>query len=110
MNQEIPLVSGTIPHPQEELPLINSSEIRTESPILAQTIVNMMPETSAVTGTLKRPRKTYALEVLQVEGGPFQKARTEAVISFDDSDSEGIKFPHNDPLVIMPMIDNSLVK
>ena len=43
-------------------------------------------------------------------GGPTKKARTEAVISFNDDDLEGIKFPHDDPLVIMPVIGNSSVK
>ena len=32
------------------------------------------------------------------------------MISFDDNDLEGVKFPHDDPLVIMPVIGNSSVK
>ena len=34
----------------------------------------------------------------------------EAVISFDDSDLEGIKFSYDDSLVIIPVIDKSSVK
>ena len=77
---------------------------------MAQPIVNMIPGMSTMDGTLKILREAYTLKVFQVEGGPSKKARTEAVISFNDSDSEGIKFPHDDSLVIMPVIGNSSVK
>lgn len=41
---------------------------------------------------------------------PSKKARTEISITFDDSDLEGVKFLHDDPLVIMPTIGNNVVK
>ena len=43
-------------------------------------------------------------------GGPPKKAKTGVTISFGDEDLEGIKFPHDDPLVITPVIGNSSVK
>ena len=77
---------------------------------MAQPIVNMILGRLTTVVTSKRSRKDYALEVLQVEGGPSKKTRTEVVIRFNDSDSEGIKFPHDDALVIIPVMDNSSVK
>ena len=68
------------------------------------------PEGLTTAGNLKNSRKAYAWEVLQVIWGPPKKARIKVVISFDDNDLEGVKFPHDDPLVIMPVIDNSSVK
>ena len=41
---------------------------------------------------------------------PPKKAKTGVIISFGDEDFEGIEFPHDDPLVIMPVIANSPVK
>ena len=61
-------------------------------------------------GTSKNSRKAYAREVLQVVGGPSKKSRIEATISFNDNDLEGVKFPHDDPLVIIAVIDNASVK
>ena len=45
--------------------------------------------------------------MLQVEGGPPKKSRTEVVIN---NDLERVKFPRDDPLVIMQVIGNSSVK
>ncbi|KAK1391928.1 hypothetical protein POM88_010984 [Heracleum sosnowskyi] len=42
-------------------------------------------------------------------GGPTA-AGTEVSLGFDDSDLEGVKFPHDDPLVIVPVIGNSETK
>ena len=39
-----------------------------------------------------------------------KKARTEVPLVLDDSDLDGVKFPHDDPLVITPIIGNSPVK
>ena len=59
---------------------------------------------------MENPRKAYAKEVLQIVGRTFKKAKVETIISFNDDDLEGIKFPYDDPLVIMPVIGNSPVK
>ena len=59
--------------------------------------------------TTSNSRKAYTREVLQIFGGPPKKAKTGVTISFGDKDLEGIKFPHDDPLVIMPIIVNSYV-
>ena len=61
-------------------------------------------------GTTKNSRKAYAREVMHIIGEPSKRARTEASLSFNDSDLEGVKFPHDDPLVITPLIGNSEVK
>ncbi|KAK1393257.1 hypothetical protein POM88_012313 [Heracleum sosnowskyi] len=47
---------------------------------------------------------------MTVVGEALKRARTEISIGFDDSDLEGVKFPHNDPLVIVPVIGNSETK
>ena len=72
--------------------------------------MNMISGELTAAGMSINSRKAYAREVLQVVGGPPKKFRTEAAISFDDNDLEGIKFPHDDPLVIMPVICNVSVK
>ena len=52
----------------------------------------------------KIPTKAFAREVLQLVGGPSMKS------SFNDNDLDGIKFPHDDPLVIIWVISNSSMK
>ena len=54
--------------------------------------------------------KAYAQEVLQIVRGPSKKAIIKTIISFNDDKLEGIKFPHDDPLVRMPVIGNSSMK
>ena len=68
------------------------------------------PRGPTTTRTMENPRKAYAKEVLQIVGRSSKKAKVETIISFNDDDLEGIKFPHDDPLVIMPVIGNSPVK
>uniref|UniRef100_UPI003D6546B2 hypothetical protein n=1 Tax=Flagellimonas beolgyonensis TaxID=864064 RepID=UPI003D6546B2 len=48
--------------------------------------------------------------VMHIVGEAPKRAKTEVTIGFDDSDLEGVKFPHDDPLVISPVIGNSEVK
>ena len=55
----------------------------------------------------RNSRKAYAREVMTVVGEAQKRAKTKVAISFDDSDLEVIKFPHDDPLVIIPVIGNS---
>ncbi|KAK1380430.1 hypothetical protein POM88_027174 [Heracleum sosnowskyi] len=47
---------------------------------------------------------------MTVVGEATKRAKTEVAISFDDFDLEGVKFPHDDPLVIIPVIGNSKTK
>ena len=47
---------------------------------------------------------------MHIMGEVPKKARTEVPIVFDDSDLDEVKFPHDDPLVITPIIGNSPVK
>ena len=61
-------------------------------------------------GITSNSRKAYAREVMNIMGEVPKKARTEVPIVFDDSDLDGVKFPHDDPLVITPIIGNSPVK
>jgi hypothetical protein len=61
-------------------------------------------------GSSRNSRKAYAREVMSIVGEAPKRARTEASLTFDDADLEGVKFPHDDPLVIAPMIGNSSVK
>ena len=58
----------------------------------------------------RNSRKAYAREVMTVVGEAQKRAKTKVAISFDDSDLEVIKFPHDDPLVIIPVIGNSKTK
>ena len=65
--------------------------------------VNMISGGPTTDGTLKNSRKAYAREVLQVVGGPSQKSRTEATISFNDNNLEGVKFPHEATISFLKM-------
>ena len=60
--------------------------------------------------TSRNSWKAYEREVLQVVGDPPKKAKTGMEISFDDNDLVGIKFLHDDPPLIIPVIGNSSVK
>ena len=107
--QEAPLIPGMIP--QQKLPLIHAIENNGHKKRgLDDHDKNTQPRGPTTARTMENPRKAYAREVLQIIGGPSKKARIETIISFNDDDLEGIKFPHDDPLVIMPVIGNSSVK
>lgn len=62
-----------------------------------------------VVGTFRNSRKGYAREVMHIVGEASKRDKTEVFVSFDDSDLEGVKFSHDDPLVITPVIRNSKV-
>ena len=47
---------------------------------------------------------------MHIVGEAPKRARTEVSLMFDDTDLEGVKFPHDDPLVITPVIGNSSIK
>ncbi|KAK1403405.1 hypothetical protein POM88_003010 [Heracleum sosnowskyi] len=73
-------------------------------------VINMIFGGPTVAGSSRNSRKVYVREVMTVVGEAPKRAKTEVAISFDDSDLEGVKFPHDDPLVIIPVIGNSKTK
>ncbi|KAL8088130.1 hypothetical protein AgCh_038050 [Apium graveolens] len=58
----------------------------------------------------RNSRKAYTREVMHIVGEAPKRARTGVTMAFDDSDLGGVKFPHDDPLVITPIIGNNPVK
>lgn len=58
----------------------------------------------------RNSRKDYAREVMYIIGEVPKWVKFETSLSFDDSDLKDVKFPHNDPLVITPIIGNCKVK
>ena len=72
-------------------------------------VVNMISGGTTTARMSKNSRKEYTREVLQVVGGPSKKAIIEAVISFDNNHLEEVKFPHDDPMVIMGYNDSQLI-
>ncbi|KAK2999701.1 hypothetical protein RJ639_023127 [Escallonia herrerae] len=63
-------------------------------------------------GSSGKARKTYAREVCVTSSPPNKKLKTvpATMITFSDDDSEGIKTPHDDPLVITIKAGNFDVK
>ncbi|KAL8134177.1 hypothetical protein AgCh_009293 [Apium graveolens] len=47
---------------------------------------------------------------MQIVGEAPMRARTGVTMAFDDSDLKGVKFPHNDPMVITLIIGNNPIK
>lgn len=58
----------------------------------------------------KNSRKAYVREVMNIVGEAPNYVKTEVAIGYDDSNFEGMKFPHADPLVITSIIENFPVK
>ncbi|KAK1361041.1 hypothetical protein POM88_045515 [Heracleum sosnowskyi] len=73
-------------------------------------VINMIFGGPTAAGSSRNSRKAYAREVMTVVGEAPKRARTEVSIGFDDSNLEGVKFPHDDPLGIIPVIGNSETK
>lgn len=73
-------------------------------------VINMIFGGPTAAGTSSNSRKAYAREVMHIVGEAPKREKVEIVIVLEDSDLEGIKFPHDDPLVISPIIGNSEVK
>ncbi|KAK1403967.1 hypothetical protein POM88_003572 [Heracleum sosnowskyi] len=73
-------------------------------------VINMIFGGPTDAGSSRNSRKAYARKVMTVVGEAPKRARTEISIGFDDSDLEGVKFPHDDPLVIVHVIGNSETK
>ncbi|KAL8134681.1 hypothetical protein AgCh_009636 [Apium graveolens] len=73
-------------------------------------VINTIFGGPTAAGLSKNSRKAYTREVMHIVGEAPKRAKTEVTLAFDDSDLEGVKFPHDDPLVITPIIGNSPVK
>ncbi|KAL8147772.1 hypothetical protein AgCh_005188 [Apium graveolens] len=94
-------------NPQPRGPVINAifGRPRPRGPV-----INTIFGGPTAIGLSKNSRKAYAREVMHIVGEAPKRARTEVTMSFDDSDLEGVKFPHDDPLVITSIIGNSPVR
>nr|XP_017246106.1 PREDICTED: uncharacterized protein LOC108217734 [Daucus carota subsp. sativus] len=73
-------------------------------------VINMISRGPTAAGLSGNSRKAYAREVMCIVGEPPKRAKTEVALTFDDSDLEGVKFPHDNPLAITPVIGNSSIK
>ncbi|XP_074377946.1 uncharacterized protein LOC141719464 [Apium graveolens] len=73
-------------------------------------VINMIFGGPTAADTFKNSRKAYAREVMHIVGEAPKRAKTGVTMSFDDFDLEGVKFPHDDPLVITPIIGNIPLK
>ncbi|XP_074374695.1 uncharacterized protein LOC141715111 [Apium graveolens] len=60
-------------------------------------------------GSSKNSIKAYAREVMHIIGEAPKRAKTGVEMTFDDFDLEGVKFSHDDPLVITHIIGNNPV-
>ncbi|KAL8125842.1 hypothetical protein AgCh_013223 [Apium graveolens] len=95
-------------NPQPRGPVINAifgGPRRPRGPV-----INTIFGGPTAAGLSKNSRKAYTREVMHIVGEAPKRARTEVTLAFDDSDLEGVKFPHDDPLVVTPIIGNSPVK
>ncbi|KAL8155150.1 hypothetical protein AgCh_000513 [Apium graveolens] len=94
-------------NPQPRGPVINAifGGPRPRGPV-----INIIFGGPTAAGLSKNSRKAYTREVMHIVGEAPKRARTGVTMAFDDSDLEGVKFPHDDPLVITPIIGNSPVK
>ncbi|KAL8154881.1 hypothetical protein AgCh_000290 [Apium graveolens] len=94
-------------NPQPRGPVINTiyGGPRPRGPV-----INTIFGGPTAAGLSKNSRKAYIREVMHIVGEAPKRARTEVTLAFDDSDLEGVKFPHDDPLVITQVIGNSPVK
>nr|XP_017250801.1 PREDICTED: uncharacterized protein LOC108221433 [Daucus carota subsp. sativus] len=73
-------------------------------------VINVISGGPTAAGTSSSSRKAYAREVMSIVGEPPKQAKIDYAMAFDNVDLENVKFPHDDPLVITPVIRNSSVK
>ncbi|XP_063950795.1 uncharacterized protein LOC135153038 [Daucus carota subsp. sativus] len=73
-------------------------------------VINVISGGPTAAGLSSNSRKAYAREVMCIFGEPLKRAKIEFALSFDNLDLDRVKFPHDDPLVITPVIGNSSVK
>ena len=73
-------------------------------------MINVISAGPTAAGTSSNSRKSYAREVMCIIGESPKRAKTEVALTFHDSDLERVKFPHDDPLVMTPIVGNSSIK
>ncbi|XP_063947130.1 uncharacterized protein LOC108204072 [Daucus carota subsp. sativus] len=73
-------------------------------------VINVISGGPTAAGLSSNSRKAYAREVMYIVGEPPKRAKIEFALAFDNLDLDRVKFPHDDPLVITPVIGNSSVK
>ncbi|XP_063942645.1 uncharacterized protein LOC135150313 [Daucus carota subsp. sativus] len=73
-------------------------------------VINVISGGPKSAGTSSNSRKAYAREVMSIVGEPPKRAKIDYALAFDNVDLEKVKFPHDEPLVITPVIGNSSVK
>ncbi|WOH00670.1 hypothetical protein DCAR_0520043 [Daucus carota subsp. sativus] len=73
-------------------------------------VINVISGGPTAAGTSSNSRKAYAREVMSIVGEPPKRAKIDYAMAFDNVDLEKVKFPHDDHLVITPVIGNSSVK
>ncbi|XP_074346597.1 uncharacterized protein LOC141685393 [Apium graveolens] len=56
--------------------------------------------------TTRNPQKSNVRDVMSTVGEPSKCSKSEMTLEFGDPDLEDLKFPHDDPLVITPVIGN----
>ncbi|KAL8135334.1 hypothetical protein AgCh_010119 [Apium graveolens] len=93
--------------PQPRGPVINAIF---GGPLPRGSVINTIFGGPTAASSSKNSRKAYNREVMHIVGDSPKRARTGVKMAFDDSDLEGVKFPHDDPLVITLIIGNSPVK
>nr|XP_017250817.1 PREDICTED: uncharacterized protein LOC108221449 [Daucus carota subsp. sativus] len=71
-------------------------------------VINVISGGPTAAGTSSNSRKAYAREAMSIVGEPPKRAKI--YYAFDNVDLDRVKFPHDDPLVITPVIGNSFVK
>ncbi|KAL8134606.1 hypothetical protein AgCh_009579 [Apium graveolens] len=94
-------------HDKSKGPVIN---VIFGGPRPREPVINTIFGEPTADGLSKNSRKAFTQEVMHIVGKGPKRARTGVTMAFDDSDLEGVKFPHEDPLVITPIIGNNLVK
>nr|XP_017245355.1 PREDICTED: uncharacterized protein LOC108217013 [Daucus carota subsp. sativus] len=73
-------------------------------------VINVISKGPTAAGLSSNSRKAYAREVMCIVGEPLKRAKIEFALAFDNLDLDKVKFSHDDPLVITPLIGNSSVK
>nr|XP_017217146.1 PREDICTED: uncharacterized protein LOC108194707 [Daucus carota subsp. sativus] len=73
-------------------------------------VINVISGGPTAAGTSSNSRKAYVREVMSIIGEPPKRAKIDYSLAFENVDLEKVKFPHDDPLVITPVIGNSSVK
>ncbi|XP_063938092.1 uncharacterized protein LOC135147953 [Daucus carota subsp. sativus] len=73
-------------------------------------VINVISGGPTAAGTSSNWRKAYAREVMSIVREPPKRVKIDYAMAFDNVDIEKVKFPHDDPLVITPVIGNSSVK